>query len=597
MLKRWKEKLSALKIAVQWTYESSQALTLIILCVSVLGGLLTFLEPYVFKLLIDAITQDAEQETRVGLGIVGVLVLYGVARITQGLFWDINNLIRRVHSLRMERHALCALIQKITSLDLAYFEGPSYYDTLSRATANLWRVIEVFWVVTFLTSEAISVIVSMIALAAFDWRLVLIVLLGTIPSLLSALKWADVLWSAFAEASPIYRHAAYYRSLLTEQPEAIKEVKTLGLQEYFLKKFRNLFTVFITKQDRAARGQFKWYAFIGGIEGTLSVVAAALIVQAFMNKTISIGDVTFLWAILFQFASHVRWIVRMVGDTNTHATFLTPLVAVFNLQPRIKDPTQPLAFPKVLKKGIEFKNVTFQYQKKIAALRDVSFSIKPGESVALVGENGSGKTTLVKLLCRLYDVSHGEILIDGVNIKQFCLADLYNNMGTIFQDFMKYETLLEENIKYGRLNIRGHAKVHEAAVKAGAWGFIKHLGKKYKTHVGRKMKKEGVDLSVGQWQKVALARAFFRDAQILILDEPTAAVDAKAEYELFTRFRKLTKNKITLLISHRFSTVRMADKIIVMDKGRIIETGSHDELMKKKGHYAQLFTLQAKGYR
>ena len=333
------------------------------------------------------------------------------------------------------------------------------------------------------------------------------------------------------------------------------------------------------------------------VEGGFAVYAAWLVVKSFLEGKITIGELTFLWALLFQFASHVRWLVRMIGDLNTHTTFMTPIVEVIQFEPKIKEPEKPNRFP-AIQKGIEFRNVTFTYPRsKKPALENLNLLIKPRQSIALVGENGSGKTTLIKLLCRLYDTSEGDILVDGINIKDFCLKDLYANLGIIFQDFMKYEAQIEENIWFGKLNIRGHKKVHEAALKAGAWEFIKGFEKTYKTQVGKRLKEEGVELSVGQWQKIALARAFFRDAQILILDEPTAAVDARAEYQLFRRFRNLTKNKITLLISHRFSTVRMADKIVVIDKGRIIEQGSHEELMRKNGHYARLFRLQAKGYR
>lgn len=284
---------------------------------------------------------------------------------------------------------------------------------------------------------------------------------------------------------------------------------------------------------------------------------------------------------------------------NTHATFLTPIIDVLSFKSRITDSLHPHNFPKKIAKGIEFRNVTFFYQNsKKPVLKNVNLSFKSNESIALVGENGSGKTTLIKLLCRLYDVSEGEILIDGINIKNFCLSDLYENMGVIFQDFMKYEALVKENIAFGRVkDLHKKEKIKQSAIKSGAWNFIKDLEHKYETQLGKKLKQEGTDLSVGQWQKIALARAFFRDAQLLILDEPTAAVDAKAEYDLFKKFRTLTKNKITFLISHRFSTVRMADKIVVIDKGKIVEVGNHEELLKKKGKYAKLFKLQAEGYK
>lgn len=596
----WKEKAEGLTLAVAWTYKSSKFLTISVLIITILGGLITIIEPYVFKLIIDYLTQQDEFSTKIALtiGITGILAIYGVARIFQNIFWDINDMIRRVHSLRIEREAMQSLMENISSLDLIYFEDPEYYNTLSRATSNLWRILEVFWQLTFMIGELVSVVVIVGALFVFDWRLVGLVVLGAIPSILLVLRTAGIQWSAFAESSPIFRHAHYYRSLLTEQPEAIKEIKSFRLREYFIQKFRDLFGEFITNQDKAALAQLKWYVLVGIVEGGLSILAAWLVVASFVNGKISVGDLTFLWALLFQFAAHVRWVVRMLGDINTHATFLTPIVNVLHFKPTIKEPKKPRQFPEKLKKGIEFRNVSFTYHKsKKQALQRINLFVEPGETIALVGENGSGKTTLVKLLSRLYDVTDGEILIDGVNIKEYSVKDLADHVGVIFQDFMKYEALVEENIRYGKITVGKHRiRLIEAAEKSGAWDFIKELERKFKTQIGKKLKAGGIELSGGQWQKIALARAFFKNAPILILDEPTAAADARAEYNLFKRFDKLTRHKTTFLISHRFSTVRMANRIIVMEKGVIVEQGSHQELLEKNGIYAKLFKLQARGY-
>ncbi len=597
-LKSRKERLEALKVAVSWTYQSSPKLALIVLAVSIAGGLIAIVEPYLFKLIIDQVAGRPSIES-VGIGILGILVVYGVVGMFRNLFWDIFNLVRKVHAFRIEKHVMHNVMEKVSSLDLVYFEDPGYYNTLSKTTNNTWRIAEMFFQFSFGISELMSVIVIVIAVSSFDLTLVALVVAGTIPSVIVAMKWGEGLYSAFAGGSPIFRHAHYYRTMMTEQPEAIKEIKIFGLREHFLKKFRNLFTSFIKKQDKAAKSQLKGYFAIVIIESLTSVAAAWLIIQSFLAGKITIGDVVFLWTILFQFAAHARWMVRMIGDANTNAIFLTPLVKVLHFEPSIKEPGKPEKFPVKISKGIEFRKVSFSYPRaKKQALRKINLEIKPNESIALVGENGSGKSTLIKLLCRLYDASEGEILIDGVNIREYPTKSLYNNIGVIFQDFMKYEALVEENIKYGRLKTEdSRLKTHRAALKAGAEPFILELENAYKTQVGKKLKESGVELSTGQWQKIALARAFFRDAQILILDEPTAAVDAKAEYELFQRFRRLTRNKITILISHRFSTVRMADKIIVMDRGRIAEAGSHKELLKKNGKYARLFRLQAKGYK
>src|SRR3989344_2523059 len=354
-------------------------------------------------------------------------------------------------------------MKHISSLDLVYFEDPNYYNTLSRATSNMWRVIEVFWSITFLLNNFVSVFVIFSALIFFDWRIVIIIALGTIPSIILALNTSELIWSAFVESSPISRHAYYYKSLLTDEPQAIKEIRSFGLKEHFLKKFRKLFGSFITKQNNVAKKQLKWYFIIAIVEGSLSVLAAYLVVKSYFAGNITLGSLTFYWALLFQFAEHVRWSVRLLTDLNTHATFLTPLIELLNFKSTILETNKPKQFPSIIKNGIEFRNVTFYYPRsKKPALRNINLFIKPKESIALVGENGSGKTTLIKLLSRLYDVNDGEILIDGINIKEFKLDDLYKNIGAIFQDFMKYEALIQENISFGRLERKSEKeKIHK----------------------------------------------------------------------------------------------------------------------------------------
>src|SRR3989344_1334926 len=595
------ERFEALRLALRWTYESSKFFTILIFFVVIFGGLLTLVEPFIFKIIIDKIVSGTESSlvSKLGLGLVGILVVYGVARVIQSILWDIQNILKKMHSQKLDKHVATLLMDKISSLDMAYFEDPEYYATLTKANQNLWRVNELFWQFTWFLGQAISVAVIIIALFSFNWVVVLIILSASIPSIIFAFKASKIVWSAFDSASPISREAHYYRGLLIESPQAIKEVKLFGLKPHFVSRFSSLFDRFIGTQQTAAKKEFGLYVFVGIVEGALSIVAAWLVVKAFLENQISIGELTFYWTLLFRFAEHARYMVRMIGELNQNATFITPFVRILAFRSTIREIAHPRLFPTTLQKGIEFRNVTFSYPRaKKPALKHFSLLKKPGESIALVGENGSGKTTLVKLLTRLYDVSEGDILIDGVSIKEYSVSSLHEHIGVIFQDFMKYESLVEENIGYGCVTqLRHTSKIHEASLKAEAYDFIKDLERKYKTHVGKTLKDEGVELSVGQWQKIALARAFFKDAPILCLDEPTAAVDAKAEYQLFQKFEKLTKGKTTILISHRFSTVRMADRIVLIEDGKIAEQGSHHELLRKRGKYEKLFRMQAEGYR
>lgn len=597
----WKEKLQAVKLAISWTYHSSKILTLTVFAVTILGGLLAIVEPYLFKLIIDYLTATpmlTPLEKTLG-GVIGILIIYGLSRIALSLIWEIQTLIKKVHSQKLDKYVSSMMMKKISSLDATYFEDPTYYNTLTKANQNFWRINEFFWQFTFLIGQIVSATVILITLLTFNWIVAILIICAACPAMLLAFKNTKVEWGVFDAYSPVARQAEYYRNLMTARPQAIKEIKLFGLQTYFLNKFNVLSGDYIQKQQRASLKLFSTYVTITVIEGIFSVLAAGFILQAYLQSNITLGQLTFFWALLFQFSEYVRWIVRLVGDLNSHSVFITPFDKILKFQSTIKENVHPRPFPKQLKQGIEFRNVTFYYPgAKTPTLKHVNLHIKPRESIALVGENGSGKTTLIKLLCRLYDVTEGEIIIEGHNIKEYALDDLYNNTGVIFQDFMQYESLIQENIGYGNLKeMTKKEKVHQSALKSEAWNFIKDFKERYQTHLGKTLKEEGTELSGGQWQKIALSRAFFRDAQLLILDEPTAAVDAKAEYQIFRRFEHLTKNKTTVLISHRFSTVRMAHKIIVLEKGEVIEQGSHHELLRNNKTYAHLFKLQAKSYR
>lgn len=595
-----RERWEALRLALSWTYKSSKLLTFIIFLTAILGGAIVIAEPYTFKLIIDYITDSTKTNlaNKFGIGLIGILVVYGLSRVFQSILWDVQTTIKRIHSQRLDRYVSKDMMSKISSLDAVYFEDPEYYNALTKANQNGWRINEFLWEFTFLLGQIVSVVFIVGALLIFDWRIVFLILAGTIPGIILSLKSANIAWSIFDSASPISRQAYYYKSLMTDSPEAIKEIKLFGLKDYFLSRFDDLIGKYTKKQEKSAISEIIFLSITGIIETVLAVVATWFVIKGYLDGRISIGDVAFLWALLFQFADHSRWIVRMIGSINTSATFTTYFVRILKFKPQIIEVENPKQFPNKLQKGIEFRNVGFKYHKaKEYVLRNINFIIKPGESIALVGENGSGKTTLIKLLCRLYEVSEGEILIDGINIKEYSLNSLYENLGVIFQDFMKYEALVEENIGFGRIKALGKKdRIHDASLKSESWEFIKEFEDKYKTQLGKTLKDNGKELSGGQWQKIALGRAFFRDAQILILDEPTAAVDAKAEYKLFQKFKHLTKNKTTFLISHRFSTVRMANKIIVINKGKVIETGSHRELLNRNGEYAKMFKLQAEGY-
>lgn len=332
-------------------------------------------------------------------------------------------------------------------------------------------------------------------------------------------------------------------------------------------------------------------------EVSVVFIFAYLKLPVVLSGGMSVGDFTFFISLLDRISNSAADMILNFGDMYENNLYVDHFFEVLNLPKIISEKKNPTRIPKKeLPPKIEFKKVTFSYPgSKEKVLRDVSFVIEPGENIAIVGKNGAGKTTLVKLLCRFYDVASGEILIDGINIKDLKLSDWYKFIGTLFQEFMHYDFTARENIMLGDTNIKDEKKMREAAKRSGADKFIETLPKKYGQLLGRQFE-GGTELSQGQWQKLAVARAFYESPPILILDEPTSAIDAEAEYEIFQNLKKVYENKTLFLISHRFSTVRNADKILVLDGGKIIERGSHEDLMKEDGLYAKMFRTQAKGY-
>jgi ATP-binding cassette subfamily B protein len=446
-------------------------------------------------------------------------------------------------------------------------------------------------------ADFITALTVLIVLVAFNWMIAAVLIIGALPAVFFSVEKTKIVWKNFKAVTPIRRHMDYYKDLIQADIRAIQEIKIFNLKSYFIKNYTKLSERYIKSEEKVVKESVKM-GVIGRLIQAVSILAAIwLMMDSVARNELSVGQVVFYWTMIFEFAFRTR-VIGIVG-TRIHETitFITPFVKVMKFKPVIKEAKNPILFPKKLKHGIEFRNVTFYYPgQERPALKNFNLFIRPGESIALVGENGAGKTTIIKLLARLYDVSSGEILIDGRNIKEYSIKSLHEGIGIIFQDFMKYEALAAENIGFGRIEgIEKEEEIHHASVKSEAWEFIRNLSKQYKTHLGKRLKK-GEELSIGQWQKIALARAFFKDAEILCLDEPTASMDAKAEYNIFKKFEKLTKGKTTILISHRFSTVRMANKIVVIEKGRVIEQGTHKELMKRNGVYAKLFKLQAKRY-
>jgi ATP-binding cassette subfamily B protein len=490
------------------------------------------------------------------------------------------------------------IIRKALSLDLQFFEDPAFYDTLQNArrqadTSALTIVNSTFQLV----QQIITLMSLVVLLVRFSPWLAVIVFVSAIPAFLSQSQYAERAFRAVTRRAPESRLLNYLELLLTGN-DTVKEIKLFGLGEPLLKRYQALFTQFY-QEDRAI-AERRTIAGLGwGLLSTLAYYGSyAWIILRTIGGLITLGDMTMFLSIFRQSQGSIRLLLDSLNRMYESNLFLDNLMTYLQLEPRLVSPPGGRIAPEPILTGIEFRHVSFRYPgSDVDVLRDINLKIQPGERIALVGLNGAGKTTLIKLLTRLYDPTHGQVLLDGVDLREYDLKSLHQRFGVIFQDFVRYQFTVGENIGFGQVDaLADLGRIKDAADRGGAASIIEDMPEGYDTMLGRRWEK-GQELSGGQWQKIALARAFMRRAEVLVLDEPTSALDAEAEYEVFRRFGELVEGRIAVLISHRFSTVRMADRIAVLSAGRIIELGSHSELMQLDGAYARLFNLQAEGYR
>jgi ATP-binding cassette subfamily B protein len=528
-------------------------------------------------------------------GEFGLALLATVASRTTSLLESLlGDLFANETSVRLMRHA--------AQLDLEQLEDADIYDRLERARRQTVGRLALVTLLLGTVQDLVTLASTTAAVAIYVPWLLLLLLIAVLPSFLGETHYASLGYSLVFSWTPQRRQLDYLRYIGASDISA-KELKLFGLSEFFVGRYDKLSREFYEANRRLSIKRSSVSVALNAL-GTLGYYAAyAIIIYLAVIQyrspagIITIGTLTFLAASFRQSRDLLQRVLLALAQVYEQSLYLDDLFGFFEIVPRMQLPDAPLPVPMPIRTGFVFDNVGFRYAgQERWAVRGLSFTLAPGERLALVGENGAGKTTLAKLLVRLYDPSEGRILLDGVDLREYDVESLRRNAGVIFQDFVRYDFMLSENVAVGDINrLDDEALVREAARRSLADSVAERVGG-YGRMLGRRFE-GGADLSGGEWQKVALARAYMRDAQLLVLDEPTAALDARAEYEVFLRFSELTKGKMAVLISHRFSTVRMADRILVLQAGQLIEEGTHDALVAAAGVYADLFQLQAQGYR
>ena len=589
-------------LGLVWT--TSRLLTVVLGVLTLLAGVLPAGMAWVGALIIDAVVHATAVYKQSGTAqLMPVFSLVGLEALIVAVLAGAQRGISLCQSLlraQLGQRVNVMILEKAITLELAQFEDSEFYDKLTRARREASsRPLSLVNRTFGLAQNLVSLVSYGVLLVQFSpWAVVVLVIAG-LPSFIAETRFSGEAFTLFRWRSPDTRKQIYLETVLARE-DNVKEVKLFGLGPLLLQRYRDIYHRLYAK-DRSLAIRRDGWGFLLGLVGTAALYGAyAWIAATAVMSRITLGQMTMYLMLFRQGQSAVSAILSAIGGMYEDNLYLSTLYEYLETPARMSDvaAAEQVTRGPEPEDGIRFQGVSFTYPgASEPALREIDLHIRPGESLALVGENGSGKTTLIKLLTRLYSPDEGRILLDGMDLKYWQEEALRQRIGVIFQDFARYQFLVGENIGVG--DVRYFAEQDrwsEAAAKGMADGIIAGLPQGYETQLG-KWFKGGQELSGGQWQKIALSRAFMRsEADILVLDEPTAAMDAAAEATIFEHFRKLTQNRIAILISHRFSTVRMASQIVVIENGRIIERGSHEDLMKLDGHYARLFSLQAAGY-
>jgi len=583
--------------AIELVWNTSSTLTLALALLTIVAGVLPAGIAYIGSLIVDAVVAVARAGGANPAHVIELVILEGVLVAAVAAAARGTSLCQSLLRAQLGQRVNVMILEKALTLELRHFEDSEFYDKLTRARREASsRPLSLIMRTFGLVQNSISLVSYAVLLAHFSPWAVAVLLLAGLPAFVVQTKFSGDAFRLFRWRSPETRMQIYLETVIGREDYA-KEVKLYGLGPRLLDRYREIFQR-LYQEDRALTIRRDVWGFILGLITTVALYGAyAWIAVSAVWSRITLGQMTMYLALFRQGQSAVSAMLSSVGGMYEDNLYLSTLYEY--LETEVAAPTGAAKYGPHPQEGIQFEDVSFQYPgAEQAALEHISLQLKPGESLALVGENGSGKTTLIKLLTRLYEPTSGRILLDGQDLAEWDETALRQRVGVIFQDFARYQMLVGENVGAGDEEyFEDEPRWRAAAEKGRASEFIETLPAGYQTQLG-KWFKDGRELSGGQWQKIALSRAFMRTrADVLVLDEPTAAMDAQAEAEVFEHFRQLSRGRIAILISHRFSTVRMADRIAVLDHGRMVECGSHEELMERNGRYAHLFTLQARGYR
>ena len=593
-----KQKLNLFRESLKLVWNSAPGWTLGNIILSALRSFLPLLLVLLIKVLIDRITEAVNNkllfdESRIILMIAAVAAVYFIDEISS----DLSNWVRKNQAYRLEIYMYGLLHKKSVSLDLINFEKPEYYDILSRASREAtWRPNSILNNLITLLKGTVSLLLMTGLIITLHWSMAVLLIAVNIPGIWLRLHYADLLYNFQKKQTPEARRSAYFNWLLTgDRPS--RELRLFGLGEYFSSLFRKSFL----KHNEEEMNIIRKRTFIEMISGIIKA-AALLFVLIFIARrtvtgTISLGEMAMFLLAFRQGMTYIKEIFGAVSGIYEDSLFIGDTFDFLGLRENIRA-EEPVTELKGFNDNITLENLSFTYPgNRQKTIDNISFRIKKGEIIAIVGPNGAGKSTLARLLCRLYDPDSGKVKMDGEEVRNIHPAEYRKFFSVVFQDFMLYNLSAGENIRLGDCGSSyDDQRIRSAAGSAGADSLIGSLPDGYSTPIGN-LFDDSRELSWGEWQKIALARSLYRDAPVLILDEPSSALDADTEYEIFSRFREIVKGRTSVLISHRFTNVTLADRIIVLDKGSIAETGTHKELMEKKGRYYNMYTKQASRFR